>query len=254
MMSHPDANVIDHGVIRCPGDLARLGIVDWHRYKPYWKSPQHVIESVGSRFVNGFNFMVVEMDLREFPKRDDFPKWNHIGNHEIYGRLYWNHFHYTFEGDLQFDDAPDFSGTIFYKDRIPSEYRFWGDIGQVSPITFLETWRFLAPHTLWISVLNEDTQVIIQPLVEVPEAHPMTKIHELLSPFGLLWHDLQTSIFLEHNSKNLYLGEISDLANMSAKQVRRKINSILPGVRIPTIPTKKGEKVVSASAQQLQLF
>lgn len=253
-MSHPVANVVDHGVIRSSGDLARLGIVDWHRYKPYWKSTQQAIESVGSRFVNSFTFMVVEMDLRAFPKRDDFPGWRHVGNHETYGELYWNHFHYTFEGDLHFDDTPDFFGTIIHKDRNPSEYGFWGDIGQVSPITFLETWRLLAPYTLWISVLNETTQVIIQPLVEAPENAPIAKVHDLLRPFGLVWHDFQTSIFLENNNKNLYLGEIVDIANMSIRQVHRAINSLLPGTRLPSAPKQKPETVSLTSVQQLKLF
>jgi hypothetical protein len=230
-MSHPEAYIVDHGIIRNPGDLARLGIVDWHRYKQHWESPHHAIETVGSRFVNNFSFMVVRLNLLEYPQRDDFPGWNHIGDHEYYGKLYWNHFHYVFEGKLHFHDRPDFSGVIIHKDKKPVEWPFWGDIGQVSPITLLDTWRALLPHTMWISVLDEHTQVILEPLVPVDMCdEPDTlAVHHLLRPLDVKWHPLRTSTFIEKDGENVYLGETAHIAKITQSQIQKLVKATLNG-------------------------
>ena len=97
--------------------------------------------------------------------------WNHAGDHVRVGELYWNHFHYVFDGILHFHDSPDFSGVIRYPDHKPHEpYErdFYGDIGRVSPIAMMDTVQVLHPYTLWISVVNEGRQVIIERLVPKP--------------------------------------------------------------------------------------
>ncbi len=100
------ATVLDHGISRSVGDFVRLGIVDWMRYKLYWRSPQQSMQVVSAPFINKMSFLVAQLDLHEYRERNDFPGWKHVGAHEELGRLYWNHFHYVFEGELHFHDQP----------------------------------------------------------------------------------------------------------------------------------------------------
>jgi hypothetical protein len=226
-MRHPVASVLDHGIIRSMGDFVRLGIVDWMRYKPYWRSPQQAMRVVSAPFINKMSFLVAQLDLHEYPERNDFPGWKHVGAHEELGRLYWNHFHYVFEGELRFHDQPDFSGVIIHRDREPAEWPFWGDIGQVSPITLLDTSRALLSHTMWISVLDEQTQIIIEPLP--PEDADHTAILHLLEPFHVQWHCFGMGVFLEYKDENVYLGEKADVARMTPELARTLLEAVLTG-------------------------
>jgi hypothetical protein len=226
-MQHPAATVLDHGIIRSVGDFVRLGVIDWMRYKPYWRSPQQAMQVVSAPFINKMRFLIAQLDLYDYPERNDFPGWKHVGNHEELGLLYWNHFHYVFEGELHFHDQPDFSGVIIHRDGEPTEWPFWGDIGQVSPITLLDTSRALLPHTLWISVLDAQTQVVIEPLP--PEDADHTAILKLLAPFHIQWHCFGTSVFLEYKGENVYLGEKADVAQMNPELAHSFMEAILMG-------------------------
>jgi hypothetical protein len=44
---------------------------------------------------------------------------------------------------------------------------FWGDIGKVSAQIFALTQKELGAHDLWISVVDEHTQIIIEPFVNL---------------------------------------------------------------------------------------
>jgi hypothetical protein len=226
-ITHPVASILDHGIIRSVGDFVRLGIVDWTRYKPYWKSPQQAMEIVSSHFMKRMGFLVAHLDLYEYPDRDDFPGWKHAGRHEELGRLYWNHFHAVFSGKMHFHDQPDFSGVIIHKDRSPTDWSFWGDLGQVSPITILDISRALLPHTMWISVLDTQTQVVIEPLLPADANH--AAILRLLTPLHISWHTFETSIFIEHDTRNLYLGEIAEIARTGPIQVQKLVKAVLTG-------------------------
>jgi hypothetical protein len=61
-----------------------------------------------------------------------------------------------------FSDSPDFQGVMQHADG--SQQKFIGDIGQVSPIGMREGIAVLEPFSLWISVIDEYTQIIIEPL------------------------------------------------------------------------------------------
>lgn len=229
---HPVASILDHGIIRSVGDFTRLGIVDWTRYKSHWQSPQHAMEIVSSHFTNRMSFLIARLNLYEYPERDDFPGWEHAGRHEELGRLYWNHFHYVFEGELRFHDRPDFSGVIIHRDRNPSECLFWGDIGLVSPITILDTVRALRPYTMWISVQDAQTQVILEPLLPANAVH--TAIQKLLSPHNVQWHTFETSVFIECGGKNVYLGEIAEIARITPLQAQGRVRFVLSRQRTNT--------------------
>ena len=164
-MEHPIVTITEQGIIHSTSDFVRLNIVDWKRFSPYWNSEQQVMDTLSTWFVGRFDYTIAKVNLSQYPDRNDFPGWEHTGDHESIGRLFWNHFKYVFEGELRFHDSPDFSGVIHHRDRIPQERRFYGDVGKVSPIAMRDTLRSLSPYSLWISVIDEYTQVILKRLV-----------------------------------------------------------------------------------------
>lgn len=154
--------------IKSPGDLARLNIIDFNRYKTYWKSPSHALDIIAS-YIVGFRYSIVKIYPYRCPERSDFPGWKHAGRHEDVGRLFWNFFKYVFDeqSKLYFHDQPDLSGSIYNASLDPNTRVFHGDIGLVSPITFLDTNKFtFAPH-MWISV-NEDILTILEAPPVIP--------------------------------------------------------------------------------------
>jgi hypothetical protein len=99
------------------------------------------------------------------PERDDWPGWQHAGNHAAIGRLFWNWFHWKKRGTLTFADAPDFSGVLHLVNG--QTVSFFGDIGKVSPSTFLHTIKLLEQDDIWISIPTATTQIIIEPLISL---------------------------------------------------------------------------------------
>lgn len=165
-MQHPEITLLEHDVIRSVGDFLRLHLVDWNRYKEYWTSPQHAMDIVSSWFIGAYYYYILEVDLWAYPQRDDFPGWKHAGDHEEQGQLYWNHFHYLFDGDLHFGDAPDFSGII-YREQPRKPLRIYGDFGQTSPIVMREATGYLhVPDTLWVSVQDAKRLIVLEPLLQ----------------------------------------------------------------------------------------
>lgn len=162
--NHPIVTILEQGIISSVGDFVRLNIVDWKRHKPC-KSEQQAMDVVSSWFVNRFAYTIAKVDLFKYPERDDFPGWKHAGNHEEIGQMFWNHFKYCFDGELRFHDSPDFSGVIYHRNSTPQEYPFYGDIGKVSPMAIRDIIDGLYPYTLWISVVDEHTQVILERLI-----------------------------------------------------------------------------------------
>jgi hypothetical protein len=151
--------LIEQNLIESKDDIFKLDIIDWGRCRP-WENPLKALESIASFFIGHAWYTIIELDLREAPERDDWPGWNHVGNHEYYGRLYWNWFHQYQKGDLRFHDAPDFSGTLLRDDGNFS--RFWGDIGRVSVRAFSDAQVNMHVEDLWISIVDEYRQVIIE--------------------------------------------------------------------------------------------
>src|SRR5690242_14370853 len=99
-------NEVEVGFIKSPADIARLTIIDWSRYKSYWESPMRAVDVIGGYCI-GFRYSIMRTDLREFPERDDFPEWGHVGSdHNRLGRLYWNFFKYMYHGEINYHDRP----------------------------------------------------------------------------------------------------------------------------------------------------
>ncbi len=171
--------LIEQKIIESEYDILRLDIIDWNRFHP-WDHPGDALRSISSFFIGGAYYSIIETDLRAAPQRDDWLGWRHVGNHEYYGRLYWNWFHHYQNGELHFSDSPDFSGTL----TRPNEYsaRFWGDIGKVSARAFSDAQISMHAGDLWISIIGEDKQVIIETLVDIAKLH----VESLIKRFPFL--------------------------------------------------------------------
>jgi len=153
-------------MIESVDDLVSLNIIDFGRHNGgLFGGPHRAIEAIASLTVGSMVCTVFHDDLRQYPMRNDFPEWRHVGNHEEIAQLYWNKFCFQFpESTLQFQDAPDFTGVL----RVDGyENRFWGDIGQVSSAAFYETLLGISPGDLWISVVG-DRQVILEAQLVLP--------------------------------------------------------------------------------------
>lgn len=155
----------DHGLIRSEQDIMKLNIVDWKRYDP-WPNPQAAMNTIFSWFNHMAHYTVLEEDMTQCPERNDFPGWEHVGDHEEYGRMYWNWFHYWHGdcGELHFSDSPDFQGVFHYPDK---EQWFWGDIGQCSAQALARTQKQMSANDLWISITAANVQVLIEPSVSI---------------------------------------------------------------------------------------
>jgi len=140
-----------------------LDIINWHGLNGSWSDPGAALHTITSWFANAAHATTIEVDLSEAPKRNDFPGWDHVGNHEYMGKLYWNWFHHNHNGDLIFSDSPDFRGA-FWDDG--SQSRFYGDIEFVSAQAMAITQKQMRFGEVWISIFAHK-QVIIEPMVDI---------------------------------------------------------------------------------------
>lgn len=159
--------VIEQKQITTVVDIGSLNI-DFNRCNGYWKNnPVRAMQTIGNWLIGRTAYTIIRDDLRKYPERDDFPQWEHVGNHKPLAKLYWNMFYATSQGTLTFHDMPDFSGTITLDDP-KREAAFWGDIGKVSASTFcLEVLPRVSEGDLWISVVSEDTHIVVEFLEDV---------------------------------------------------------------------------------------
>jgi len=148
------------GLIRSVDELVDLNIIDFGRNNGRaFGGPHKAIEVVGCHVVGTMTYSIYRKNHHNYPQRDDFPEWHHVGNHVADAKEYWNQFKYHFpESTLRFSDAPDFSGTLVTKRHV---VRFWGDIGRVSPMAFLESIKQMKPGDIWIS-LQGDVQIVLE--------------------------------------------------------------------------------------------
>ena len=145
-------------------DIVSLDIIDWNRLNGSWENPAEAIRTISSWFLNQASYTIAEFDLTKVPQHDGWPGWQHAGNHEYLGRLYWNAFQHAQMGTIRFHDAPDFSGVLSKNGCIQN---FWGDIGKASAQCFALTQKGMMPGDIWISVLNERRQVIIENTIDI---------------------------------------------------------------------------------------
>lgn len=118
--------VIEEGWIQSKEDLLKLDIVDWNRLIDYWDNTREALESISSWLEGHTRYAIVQCSMGKAPQRDDWPGWDHVGNHAQMGRIFWNWFYQKNRGELHLSDSPDFHGIL----RLPNwpEKRFWGDI------------------------------------------------------------------------------------------------------------------------------
>lgn len=166
----PEVIVTRQGAIRSMRDFVNLNIVDWSRYEIAWENPLDAMVSLSSWFVGKCYYSILQTNLCEYPEQDGFPAWNHSGPHADMGRAFWNHFRYRFcdQSVLQFSDSPDFYGVIIH-DHEPRSVPFCGDIGTASPMALRESIQMLSKDSLWISVVNATTLVLIEPQCDLYE-------------------------------------------------------------------------------------
>jgi len=159
--------VIEQKIFKYELDIMKLNIIDWKRLNGSWRNPADAVRTISSWFLSRAMYTIAREDLTEFPERDDCPGWKHAGRHERLGRLYWNAFYGSDMGTITFADEPDFSGTLIF----PGYKRhFWGDVGKVSAQCFSMTQKCMREGDLWISVLDERTQVIIEAEYDIAAA------------------------------------------------------------------------------------
>jgi len=155
--------VTDHVRITSFGQILQLDIIDWNRLNGYWDNTFDALQVVADWLTDVTEYAILRTSLKLAPERADWPGWKHVGDHVAVGRLFWNWFHWKKRGTLVFADSPDFSGTL----ELPhgKTVRFWGDIGKVSPSTFLETIKRMDKDDIWISIPDVTTQIVLEPLV-----------------------------------------------------------------------------------------
>lgn len=160
--------VIKSGLIDSEDTLVRLGIVDFGRNNDkLFDGPHNAIRLVSLFCVKTMSYTVLEQDLEQYEAQPGMPDWHHIGVHEGIGRRYWNMFKTHFPSSvIEFHDSPDFSGEL----REPHmDVDFAGDIGTVSASAFLDSLRHMLPGDLWISIVSDKMQVIL----EAHLSHPL---------------------------------------------------------------------------------
>lgn len=164
----PKTHIVETGLIKTAKDLVKLNIVDWNRLNGYWDNPQEAAESISSWLIAGeCHYSIYKDDITKAPNRGDWPGWRHVGNHPEMGRLFWNWFHLNKNGTIHFSDSPDFHGTFLSPINPSDESTFYGDIGLVSASTFMHTMRNFSENYMWISVVDHDTQILIEPMFSI---------------------------------------------------------------------------------------
>jgi len=158
----------ESGEIKSARDLMKLEIIDWNRLIGYWKNIPEAAESLASWLIESESqYSIIKCRMDDAPERDDWPGWKHIGHHPEIGQVFWNWFHYHQKGEIHFSDSPDFFGKLRLGDW--PERTFFGDIGLVSAPTFSRTIRALRAHDVWITVVDTETQIMIEPMYSISQ-------------------------------------------------------------------------------------
>jgi hypothetical protein len=162
--------VIEQGIISTSNDLCKLQIIDWHRLNgDFENNPARAVQLATNWLTLKATYTIAHIPLRTYPTRNDWPGWKQGGQQESLGRLFWNAFLATRRGTLTFSDEPDFAGSYQATSR-PEPFQVYGDIGQVAASTFIFTLAHMSEGDLWISVLDEETQIILELLFDLQNA------------------------------------------------------------------------------------
>jgi hypothetical protein len=98
------------------------------------------------------------------------------------------------------------------------------DTGQVSPIAILERfYRSVYGDTIWISVLDTNKQVIIEPFI--PATDEIKQVDALVKSLDLLdfVHSMDGLLFLKWQGATLFVGKVSEVSQMSLSRFREVI-------------------------------
>lgn len=163
-------------MIQSAGDISKLDIINWAHLNGTWGNDVTApINILNTWIASRAQYTIIECDLKRFPKRIDWPGWQHQGYHEYYGQLYWNMFHTCFKGEIEFSDSPDFSGTVLLRKRT---VHFFGDVGKVSSSTFIFSLFEMNAGDLWISVVSDTTQIVIELMADVRNVYRRLLVEE----------------------------------------------------------------------------
>jgi len=153
--------ITEQGWIEESQDLLRLNIIDWSRLNNYWDNPAEAVETIMSWLIAGdTHWAILKHNMEAAPERSDWPGWKHAGLHDQMGKIFWNWFHGApNRGKIYFHDQPDFHGELYMEENT---HRFYGDVGQVSASTFSLTLKLFNANDIWITVLDSQTQVVLE--------------------------------------------------------------------------------------------
>ena len=153
-------------------DFVDLHIIDWSRGNSLWgNNPHRAMKVMESLVVGKMTAIIADVDITRAPRRTDWPNWQHAGDHETLAHSWWDTFYYRFGGTgslMKLADAPDFGGElVFPEDNL--RRGFWGDIGQASVGAFFDALRNTEAGDLWITIVNEQSQVVLESQLDLRE-------------------------------------------------------------------------------------
>ena len=162
-LDHSSLNleIISFKIIEGPKELIELDIIDSRRLGKHWNNAWDMFEAISASL--SFNALAFKFKVNDYysaPIRDDFPGWQHSGRHEEEGRDFWNWFKWKFpQSTVVFGDEPDLYGSFDKKKK-----NVWhGDIGEVSPMSFLDVMKCSIPGATWMTIQG-NVHVIIEVL------------------------------------------------------------------------------------------
>lgn len=160
--------IISRKLITDPMDIMRADIIDFGRLNGYFENSAEALNTIFSWFNRMAVITHIEIDdFLDAPKRNDWPGWEHVGNHSEWGEQLWNWFHWKNPaGEIMFSDSPDFRGFVD-KDAGWSGPIFHGDLGLASPIAFVEAQSGMRAHDLWVTHKNDRQICCIEPQVSI---------------------------------------------------------------------------------------
>lgn len=166
--NYTHTTILSSKLITTPFDILEADIIDFNRLNGIFANSSEALQSIFSWLDRLAVITSIYIpDYYNAPIREDWPGWEHCGNHTKYGQSYWNWFFLEHpKATLTFSDSPDFYGTF------ESGNLFWGDIGKVSASTFARIQKGMDKHDVWITV-NGTIHTIIESLTDMPNLMAM---------------------------------------------------------------------------------
>src|SRR5258706_16202244 len=93
-----ETKIIEEKMIETWYDMMKLDIIDWSRLYGMWEHTGEAVRAITSCFSGKARYSIIQHDLLRGPHREDWPGWDHPGDHAPLARLFWNDFHTDFSG------------------------------------------------------------------------------------------------------------------------------------------------------------